>query len=148
MTYVSVLLQLGVVCFGMSVHDGDTFRDETCTKHRLWGVDAVELDQTCDGEGCGILAREALRHALANGALRCSRRGTSYDRVVSQCWAGDVDVGRMMVRLGWAIDVPQYSGGTYAAEEREARKAKRGMWAYGSVMTPQQWRQTHVRYGR
>lgn len=130
----------------MSVHDGDTFRDQMCVKHRLWGVDAVELDQTCDDEGCGILAREALRNILAGGELRCEERGHSYDRVVSQCWVGDVDVGRQMVKLGWAIDEPKYSGGAYAWEEREARKAKRGIWSYTRVVSPSKWRQSHGRY--
>jgi endonuclease YncB( thermonuclease family) len=44
-----------------------------------------------------------------------------------------------MVRLGWAMDYRHYSHGLYAAEEAEARREKRGLWA-GEFMPPWQWR--------
>jgi len=136
---VSVVMLLCSV-LGVSVHDGDTFRTSDCVKHRLWGVDAVELDQTCDDEGCGIYAREALRNILAAGEVSCDERGQSYDRIVSRCTVNGGDVGRQMVRLGWAIDVPRYSGGEYADEEAEARSAGRGMWAAKTPVNPSAWR--------
>jgi len=143
---VSVLLLCMVL--GDPIHDGDTFRTSDCIWHRLWGVDAVELDQTCDGEGCGIYAREALRNILSGGELACDDRGASYDRIVSRCTVNGVDVGRQMVRLGWAIDVPRYSGGEYADEETEARAAGRGIHSYKRVVSPAEWRRTHgKRYG-
>jgi endonuclease YncB( thermonuclease family) len=145
---VSVML-LFCAALGVSAHDGDTFRTSDCIKRRLWGVDAVELDQTCDNEGCGIYAREALRNIIEGGELVCDDRGASYDRVVSRCTVNGVDVGRQMVRLGWAIDVPRYSGGEYADEESEARSAGRGTHAYKHVVSPEQWRRSHgKRYGK
>lgn len=148
MSWVSVLLLCAGICLN-SVHDGDTWKDQSCTWHRLWGVDAVELDQTCDGEGCGILAREALRNILTAGEVLCDQRHMSHERVVGRCTVNGIDVGRQMVRLGWAIDVPRYSGGEYASEEAEARAAGRGMHAYKHVVSPEQWRRTHEkRYGK
>ena len=144
MNSVSVLI-LAAVCFGPSVHDGDTWRDATCTKRRLWGADVVELDQTCDGEPCGLWARGALAEILAKGEVVCEDRGASYDRVVSRCFVNGMDVSRQMVRLGWAVDVLQFSGGEYADTELEARRAKRGMWGYKEVVTPWAWRTTHGR---
>lgn len=142
MSLVSVLL-LAFGCLGPSVHDGDTWRDHECVSHRLWGIDAVELDQTCGDKPCGILARGALSDIVLNHTVVCDNRGRSYDRVVSQCFVGRTDVGRQMVRLGWAFDVFQFSHGEYAEEERAARAAKRGAWAYGSVTPPFIWRAEH-----
>jgi endonuclease YncB( thermonuclease family) len=139
---VSVLL-LAVGCLGASVHDGDTFRTADCVSHRLWGVDAVELDQICDGAPCGILAREALRDIIQNHTVVCDERGHSYDRVVSRCFVGNMDVSRRMVQLGWAVDVPEFSVGEYAGEERAARRAKRGIWAYKEFINPWAWRLRH-----
>jgi hypothetical protein len=48
-------------------------------------------------------------------------------------------VGEHLVRAGWAIDYREYSRGAYAAPEREARAAKRGLWA-GRFEEPAAWR--------
>jgi len=141
---VSVLMLIAG-CFGASVHDGDTFRTADCVSHRIWGIDAVELDQTCGDRPCGLQARGALAELVDGHTVVCDVRGRSYKRVVSQCFVGKVDIGRQMVRLGWAFDVPQFSGGEYAEEEREARRAKRGAWAYSSVTPPFIWRNEHGR---
>lgn len=140
---VSVLLPFLCALGTISVHDGDTFRGKDCVNRRLWGGDVVELDQTCDGEPCGLWARGALVEILSKGEVICDDRGESHGRVVSRCFVNGVDVTRQMVRLGWGIDVPRYSDGEYADEEREAKRARRGMWAFSDVMTPFKWRASH-----
>lgn len=116
----------------LHVHDGDTFMIAG-QWWRLWGVDAVELDQTCIGrtseQPCGYRARDALIEVIGDKPIRCEQRGISHKRLVGRCWAGSVDLSSEMARRGWALDWPRYSHGLYSVDERSAREAKRGVWA-------------------
>ena len=122
------------------VHDGDTLTIDA-TRWRLWGVDAVELDQICQGRFalCGVEARDHLRALIAGHSVTCEPRGRSYDRVVGLCRAHGVDLSAAQVAAGHALDYPRYSHGRYADEEAGARAAVRGIWA-GDFVTPEQWR--------
>jgi len=107
----------------IKIRDGDTFcLPDACI--RLWGVDAPER-----AEPGGSAATAALTALIADGWVRCVGRGRSYDRTVGLCRdeAGR-DVAAEMVQRGWAWDWPRYSGGRYAALERSARAARRGVW--------------------
>ncbi|OJU08245.1 MAG: hypothetical protein BGN86_01065 [Caulobacterales bacterium 68-7] len=126
------------------VVDGDTFT--LGADHiRLWGVDAPEGRQLCrDARGqayrCGDVARERLKALIGAGPVDCQPRDhDQYGRVVAQCRAGGVDLGEAMVRAGWAVEYSQFSRGTYSAAERDARAAKRGLWA-GPFEMPSAWR--------
>lgn len=104
------------------------------TRIRLFGIDAVELSQTCDRGGvrwnCGVEAANALRNAISGRTVTCTPRDRDrYDRVVAICRAGMLDLGAAMVKGGYAVAL-----GGYAADEREAREARRGIW--GSNFEP------------
>ena len=58
-----------------------------------------------------------------------------YGRAVATCSINPTDLGEWLVRNGLALDWPQYSKGKYAAAERDADHAGRGMWA-GSYAKP------------
>jgi endonuclease YncB( thermonuclease family) len=129
----------------VTVVDGDSLRagDE---RIRLIGLDAPEFSQTCrDGHGkewgCGRAAKTRMAALVAHGDVACDPRGHDrYGRTLAVCSAGSVaDVGEALVREGYAVD---YGG--YAAAEREARTARRGLWA-GTFERPQDWRQRHPR---
>ena len=94
---------------------------------RLWGVDANEVHE--DG---GEAASAVLSELLARSVVDCAEtHGASYGRVVARCvLVGGPDISAEIVRLGWAVDSPLYSGGRYAAAEAEARVSRRGMWSY------------------
>jgi len=126
------------------VVDGDTFTLGP-DRIRLWGVDAPEGRQIChDGRGqdyrCGDVARDQLKALIGDRPVECRQRDRDqYGRSVSQCWAGGVDLGAAMVQAGWAVEYRNFSRGTYAAAEAQAKAAKRGLWA-GTFEPPSAYR--------
>jgi endonuclease YncB( thermonuclease family) len=126
------------------VLDGDSI-DLAGESIRLFGIDAPESRQLCrDGAGrpyrCGYAATRALAAATAGRTVACTRvEHDRYHRQVAICTADGRDLGDTMVRAGHAVELPEYSSGRYAAAEREARAARRGLWA-GSFVPPSEWR--------
>ena len=126
--------------------DGDSLRVGR-SEVRLWGIDAPEFDQSCDREGrswdCGRAARAALASRVDGRVIVCVPRDRDvYRRAVSVCRVDGRSLNDWMVREGWAVDYRRYSGGAYAAAERQARKAQRGIWS-GRFERPDRYRQRH-----
>ena len=132
-----------------SVIDGDTIEIHG-QRIRLNGIDAPESAQFCfDAAGgnyrCGQKASLALADFLwARRPTSCIEvdRDGRWKRTVAVCTAGGVDIGEWMVRQGYALDWPKYSAGFYVRAEKEAKAAKRGLWA-GSFDKPWEWRRHH-----
>ena len=133
------------------VSDGDSLViDEQ--RIRLIGIDAPELKQTCrDVSGmveCGRSARFHLLGLVAGKRVTCTgMQYDRYDRLLAICVARNavgptsvgIELNAAMVRDGWAI---AYGG--YEAEEDEARRARRGVWAL-DFERPSDWRvETHL----
>ena len=131
------------------VVDGDSL-DVAGVRVRLFGIDAPERDQDCqDAAGksysCGRAASRALAAAIGGRSVTCTPvEVDQYNRDVAVCTADDLDLGDAMVRGGHALDYARHSRGRYAAAEREARDAGRGMWA-GTFERPATWRQQNAR---
>jgi endonuclease YncB( thermonuclease family) len=125
------------------VVDGDTI-EIAGQSLRLAGLDAPELDQTCQRGAltyrCGETARDALRALARADAFTCRIDGRDrYGRGLARCEAGGVDIGGSLVSRGLAV-----AYGAYAAEEVEARAAGLGVWA-GPFQRPADWRRDHPR---
>lgn len=131
--------------------DADTFRIGDFNL-RLYGADALEHDQLCNGlenRICGAAASAFLKTLLANG-VQCdqtlSRRGRPRDslgRALVRClepYEGDarIDVAEELIRNGFAV---QYRGDDYGygQAQLEARTNRRGLWA-GCTLRPDYWR--------
>ncbi len=130
------------------VVDGDSL-EVAGRRVRLFGIDAPEGPQDCrDTRGrrypCGEDARRALIVAIGGRPVTCTPAGVSYDRQVAVCTADGRDLGESMIRQGHALELRTHSHGRYAAAEREARQARRGLWA-GSFEQPAEWRREHPR---
>lgn len=121
--------------------DGDSLRLGS-ERVRLLGIDAPELDQTCDRDGvswpCGGEARDLLRDILRRGPLACTGAGRDqYGRILARCAANGDDVGAQLVLAGLAI-----SADDYAAEQNQAKAGQIGLWS-GTFQPPADWRREH-----
>jgi endonuclease YncB( thermonuclease family) len=131
------------------VIDGDSL-DLGGERIRIYGIDAPEGRQTCNDlagrpYACGREASRALAAAIAGRRVTCAAVDHDrYGRDVAICSVDGRDLGELMVRGGHALDYAQHSRGRYAAAQREARDAKRGMWA-GSFEDPAAWRRHNPR---
>jgi micrococcal nuclease len=129
------------------VPDGDTLwvrADEGGPPHRLRldGIDAPEICQPG-----GQAAREALaQRILHHRVVVLQRRQDDYGRGLAriQLEAGGEDLGARMVREGWAWSYRYRDHpGIYAAEERQARAARRGLFADPQAERPRSFRLRH-----
>jgi endonuclease YncB( thermonuclease family) len=123
--------------------DGDSLRIAG-RSIRLYGIDAPEWDQTCVDPGgqawrCGRAASRALRERIGGQTVSCRPRALDrYGRTIAGCTLADgSDLNAWMVREGWAL--ASGFAGTYAAEQAQAKAAKRGIWD-GTFMSPATWR--------
>ena len=125
------------------VVDGDTL-EVGGRRVRLHGIDAPESGQQCaDGWGkrydCGARASGLLRHLTEGREVSCAATGRDrYGRIVAVCRAAGRDLGRTLVRHGWAVAYERYSR-DYVRDEWEARKERRGLWS-GRFDPPEHWR--------
>jgi endonuclease YncB( thermonuclease family) len=123
--------------------DGDTIYVNQ-TRLRLLSIDAFESAQNCQNDGmdyaCGFEATVALIGLVKGHEVRCEGdRRDRYHRPLVHCWIGDLDLGREMVRMGWAL---AEFGSEYRADEESARAARLGAWA-GTFERPLEWRKLH-----
>lgn len=128
------------------VLDGDTIEVHG-RRIRLHGIDAPELQQECRRDAgrnatpyaCGAEAKAALERIIRGNMVLCKPQGhDAYGRILAACTARSIDIGREMVRQGWAVAYTRYSL-AYVLEEVEARIANRALWA-GDFEKPEDWR--------
>ena len=126
-----------------TVIDGDTIEIHG-ERIRIWGIDAVESNQTCTLDGrpwrCAQHVAFGLSAHLDGQVVRCKAVGRDrYRRTIATCTARGTDVGSWLVREGLALDFARYSNGAYTRQEAEAKTEKKGLWR-GSFQTPWEWR--------
>jgi endonuclease YncB( thermonuclease family) len=123
-----------------SIIDGDTLEIHG-ERIRLWAIDAPESAQLCRGDDslqyrCGAKAANDLDAFIAGRPVSCIPISLDqYRRTVATCSVDGADLGEWLVSNGLALDWPQYSKGKYAATQRDAEHAGRGMWT-GSYVEP------------
>ena len=126
--------------------DGDTL-EMTGYRIRLFGIDAVEGEQTCERGGpngreswrCGDEARALLSELVAGRLVECEQRDTDvYGRMVSVCRAGRVDLSSAMAGAGYAVALTDFSE-AYLLSVDAARAARAGIWD-SEFAEPSAWR--------
>jgi len=126
----------------VKIIDGDSFELDG-TGVRLFGVDAPEGRQDCTRDGrpwrCGDAAAAELRRLVGGATIVCRKQDVdSYGRIVARCSNGNTDLAAAMARAGMAVAYRRYSD-DYVDEEREAKAARRGIWA-SEFAPPEEWR--------
>jgi len=109
-------------------------------KVRLEGLDAPEICQAW-----GPQSRDALTARLAHQSVSVGiHRYDDYGRAVAKIELGGEDVAAWMVREGHAWSYRyRRSRGPYAAEEAQARRARRGLFADTTLEYPRDFRRRH-----
>lgn len=109
-------------------------------KLRLVGIDAPERCQAHGAEAGAALSDQVLGRRVT-----VSRRATDqHGRALGTLWRGEQDVGAMLVREGHAWSARYRNDpGPYAREEREARSARRGLFATPAPQWPGDFRRMH-----
>ena len=124
----------------VSVTDGDTITvlvDREQVKVRLDGIDAPERRQAF-----GNAAREKLAALVFDQNVKVITKGKDrYGRTIGTVIAGERSVNLQMVEAGLAWHYLEYSKDPELARaEREARAAKRGLWADPAPVAPWEFR--------
>lgn len=115
------------------VLDGDTL-EIGAERIRLFGIDAPETAQRCRDArgrswGCGTSATQRLERLIDGRPVTCrGDQRDDYGRVLGVCSAGGRELNAELVREGSAWAFVKYSD-TYLDEERQARAARRGVFA-------------------
>lgn len=125
----------------VGVHDGDTVLclDEHNTQHkvRLVGIDAPEI-----GQPFGTVSRDGLRALVLRKSVTVHQHGQDrYGRTLGSLEIDGDDVALRMLAAGLAWQFTRYSDDEHLADaERDARAARRGLWADGKAVPPWEWR--------
>ncbi len=128
----------------ISVIDGDTF-DIGGTRVRLFGIDAVEADQTCTSRSsqvwrCGAWVTSVVAQRYQGRTARCEPVDTDrYGRTVARCFVAGQDVARALVEDGLAFAYRRYSM-DYDLDEKGAAIRGAGLHA-SKVVVPSAFRQ-------
>jgi endonuclease YncB( thermonuclease family) len=124
------------------VIDGDTITIGQ-KKIRLYGIDAPEKDQICNGPkgpwSCGDVTFRRLKSLVQGNQVKCTRKGLDvYERLIAVCSVNELDVSETLVREGLAWAYLRYSS-AYQIFEAEAKKLKKGVFSSPNV-TPWDFR--------
>ena len=135
------------------VTDGDTLwvlpegmAQRKPVKVRLQGIDAPERCQAG-----GLQATAALKSRLLHQRVEVATVAKDdYRRTVAHVHVNGEDIAAWMVRQGHAWSAHGRVGnlGPYGAQEREARAARRGIFASPQAVEPRVFRKMHGQCGR
>ena len=132
------------------VIDADTL-DFSGRLVRLYGIDALEIDQVCGAGGdtwpCGKEARWAILDRISPHWVTCITESVTAEGLTPEgliaaiCYlagAGQFDLNAWLVERGWAL-ADRDATEAYVAAEDAARRAGRGLWR-GPFVPPWEWR--------
>ena len=131
----------------VGVSDGDTVTvlDSSKVQHkiRLAGIDAPEK-----GQPSGNVAKQNLARLVAGKDVSVEYvKFDRYQRIVGKVTVNGVDVQLEQLRAGLSWWYKKYEREqspqdqvTYAAVEREAQEAQRGLWRDKDPVPPWEWR--------
>jgi endonuclease YncB( thermonuclease family) len=122
--------------------DGDTIHLNG-RRIRLFGIDAPEIDQTCNGWAGGLVAKNKLDELIGRAPVLCEVMDRDrYNRDVAVCWNyRRQELNRVMVEEGLAVAYVYYTN-RYVEDMRIAKAQGVNVWQHG-CQNPAQWRREH-----
>ena len=129
----------------VKVTDGDTITvvvEQRQVKVRLSAIDAPERRQDFSQK-----STDALADMVFGKEVRIVSHGEDrYGRTIGDVFVGQTFVNEKLVADGWAWNYVKYSTSDRLADlEREARHARRGLWAGKSPIAPWEYRADEAR---
>lgn len=111
--------------------DGDSLKFNGL-ELRLYNIDAFETDQRCHRDGieygCGIEATLVMTRIIAGRPVTCEGSiRDRYGRPLVRCSVEGEDIGRAMVRSGWAL--AEFRPAACRADQEYAQTYRLGAWA-------------------
>lgn len=126
----------------ISVLDGDTIEvlhNQHPERVRLYGIDCPEK-----GQAYGQKAKQAASALVFGKEVTLQAHGKDkYGRTIADVFLPDgMNVNHKLVKAGWCWWYRKYAVGNAELErlEREARQAKKGLWADPHPVPPWEWR--------
>ena len=125
------------------VHDGDSLtlvNSQVTYKIRLADVDAPEWRQTY-----GKDSQASLLHTCGLKRATAETLGEErFGRTLARLTCAGVDANRRQIERGWAWVFRRYApkDSPLYALEKEARRARRGLWQEDYPMPPWEWRRS------
>lgn len=126
----------------VAIADGDTFtllrNDNKQLKIRLHGVDSPER-----GQDFGANAKQGLSSLIFGQTVRMEEKDTDrYGRTVAIVYTqANVCVNEQLLKDGWVWHYKEYDRNpVWDNFEREAKAAKKGLWAGINPKAPWLWR--------
>jgi endonuclease YncB( thermonuclease family) len=139
----------------LHVYDGDTVRvieKGREIKVRLVGIDSPETykGKNKPGQPFSRKSKDYLSKLILGKTVETMSYGTDdYSRMLGVIYLDGISINFEMVRSGLAevyraMPPKGFDITAYQAAEKEARKAKRGMWIQGDkYISPRKWRRMH-----
>ena len=88
---------------------------------------------------CGVKSKEFLVSLIGKQSVRCNHKDNDrYKRIVAECFVGETNLNKELVRNGWALAYRDYSN-DYVIDEEYAQENNLGMWK-GKFIHPKKWR--------
>ena len=130
----------------VKVSDGDTVQGETPEgtklKIRLYGIDAPEVAHgKIPGQPMGKESLIVLKNKVLNKNVKIDLLDVDrHRRIVALLWMGSRNINLEMVKEGYAEAYREYLKDphrlSFMEAEREARTAKKGIWALATYERP------------
>jgi endonuclease YncB( thermonuclease family) len=142
--FVTVSAQAGVFSAKViAVLDGDTLlvtRGDKPVKLRLAEIDAPEKAQPY-----GTASQKSLADMVMGKQVQVESRAVDdYGRIVAMVSIAGLNVNHEQVRRGLAWEYSRFhSNRPLMALQREAKLARRGLWAGDDIVEPSKWRKQH-----
>ena len=76
---------------------------------------------------CGVKSKDFLVSLIGNQSVKCKRKDIDrYKRIVAECFVGQTNINKELVRNGWALAYRDYSR-DFINDEEFAKKNKLGI---------------------